>query len=224
MYGAFSRAALRAGCGIARGRCNPARRLLGENGVHWAEPAHRRALLERRPGVRCREEGRDQGVREPHGHHAAGGRRTCVPTSTTTGTAVFWALRWTRTFRPRTSSTRSTPMTHRSAVRRRSTTTSAAIPPARAARSAGGCRESCRTARSRCIIEDWCQQYPSHSTGSLAFGPDGKLYASGGDGASFNWVDFGQGGGRDQPLRRSVLARAARCEARTSGPRRIRSP
>ena len=45
------------------------------------------------------------------------------------------------------------------------------------------------------MIEDWCQQYPSHSIGSLAFGPDGQLYASGGDGASFNWVDFGQGGG-----------------------------
>jgi glucose/arabinose dehydrogenase len=44
------------------------------------------------------------------------------------------------------------------------------------------------------MIEDWCQQYPSHSTGSVAFGQDGKLYASGGDGASFNWVDYGQGG------------------------------
>lgn len=45
------------------------------------------------------------------------------------------------------------------------------------------------------LVEDWCQQYPSHSIGSLVFGPDGRLYVSGGDGASFNWVDFGQGGG-----------------------------
>lgn len=44
------------------------------------------------------------------------------------------------------------------------------------------------------LIEDWCQQYPSHSIGSLVFGPDGMLYASGGDGASFNWADYGQGG------------------------------
>ncbi len=45
------------------------------------------------------------------------------------------------------------------------------------------------------LIEDWCQQYPSHSTGSMVFGPDGSLYVSGGDGASFNFADYGQGGG-----------------------------
>ena len=44
------------------------------------------------------------------------------------------------------------------------------------------------------LIEDWCQQYPSHSIGSLAFGADGALYVSGGDGASFNFADWGQDG------------------------------
>src|SRR2546422_4327829 len=44
------------------------------------------------------------------------------------------------------------------------------------------------------LIEDWCQQYPSHSIGDLRFGPDGALYVSGGDGASFNNVDYGQYG------------------------------
>jgi uncharacterized repeat protein (TIGR01451 family) len=44
------------------------------------------------------------------------------------------------------------------------------------------------------LINDWCQQYPSHSIGSLAFGADGALYVSGGDGASFNFVDSGQVG------------------------------
>jgi PKD repeat protein len=44
------------------------------------------------------------------------------------------------------------------------------------------------------LIEDWCQQYPSHSIGGLAFGADGALYVSGGDGASFNFVDYGQDG------------------------------
>jgi glucose/arabinose dehydrogenase len=44
------------------------------------------------------------------------------------------------------------------------------------------------------LIEDWCQQYPSHSTGTVEFGDDGALYLSGGDGASFNFVDYGQDG------------------------------
>ena len=44
------------------------------------------------------------------------------------------------------------------------------------------------------LVEDWCQQYPSHSMGDLAFGSDGALYASGGDGASFSFADYGQRG------------------------------
>jgi glucose/arabinose dehydrogenase/PKD repeat protein len=46
----------------------------------------------------------------------------------------------------------------------------------------------------RVLVEDWCQQFPSHSIGDLAFGRDGALYVSGGDGASFNYVDHGQTG------------------------------
>jgi glucose/arabinose dehydrogenase len=42
------------------------------------------------------------------------------------------------------------------------------------------------------LITDWCQQYPSHSTGDLQFGADGMLYATAGDGASFNFADYGQ--------------------------------
>jgi len=44
----------------------------------------------------------------------------------------------------------------------------------------------------RVLVEDWCQQFSSHSIGTLAFGKDGKLYAGGGDGASFNYADWGQ--------------------------------
>ncbi|WP_242545307.1 PQQ-dependent sugar dehydrogenase [Amycolatopsis sp. MtRt-6] len=44
------------------------------------------------------------------------------------------------------------------------------------------------------LVTGWCQQYPSHSVGALAFGPDGALYAGGGDGASFNFADYGQVG------------------------------
>src|SRR5688500_17494611 len=45
------------------------------------------------------------------------------------------------------------------------------------------------------LVEDWCQQMPSHSIGSLGFGSDGYLYASGGDGAVPWAVDWGQFGG-----------------------------
>ncbi|WP_433165851.1 ricin-type beta-trefoil lectin domain protein [Kribbella sp. CA-247076] len=44
------------------------------------------------------------------------------------------------------------------------------------------------------LVEDWCQVFPSHSIGSIEFGPDGMLYAGGGDGASFNYADYGQDG------------------------------
>jgi glucose/arabinose dehydrogenase/PKD repeat protein len=44
------------------------------------------------------------------------------------------------------------------------------------------------------LLTDWCQQYPSHSVGSVQFGPDGALYVGGGDGASFNFADWGQRG------------------------------
>jgi uncharacterized repeat protein (TIGR01451 family) len=50
------------------------------------------------------------------------------------------------------------------------------------------------------LIQGWCQQFPSHSIGSLVFGEDGALYVSGGEGASFNVVDYGQLGGTGAPL------------------------
>jgi PKD repeat protein len=50
------------------------------------------------------------------------------------------------------------------------------------------------TGTEQVLIEDWCQQYPSHSIGTLAFGADGALYVSGGDGASFTFTDSGQTG------------------------------
>ena len=50
------------------------------------------------------------------------------------------------------------------------------------------------TGSEQVLINDWCQQFPSHSIGTLLFGRDGYLYVSGGDGASFNNVDYGQYG------------------------------
>jgi glucose/arabinose dehydrogenase/PKD repeat protein len=50
------------------------------------------------------------------------------------------------------------------------------------------------TGAEQVLINDWCQQFPSHSIGTLLFGRDGFLYVTGGDGASFNNVDYGQYG------------------------------
>jgi glucose/arabinose dehydrogenase len=50
------------------------------------------------------------------------------------------------------------------------------------------------TGSEQVLINDWCQQFPSHSIGTLLFGRDGYLYVGGGDGASFNNVDYGQYG------------------------------
>jgi len=58
---------------------------------------------------------------------------------------------------------------------------------------------SVMTGLEQVLVEDWCQQYPSHSIGTLAFGADGALYVSGGEGASFGFVDYGQGGNPRNP-------------------------
>jgi glucose/arabinose dehydrogenase len=44
------------------------------------------------------------------------------------------------------------------------------------------------------LITDWCQQFSSHSVGDLQFDSEGNLWASGGEGASFSKVDWGQWG------------------------------
>ncbi|MDP9795983.1 glucose/arabinose dehydrogenase [Catenuloplanes nepalensis] len=49
------------------------------------------------------------------------------------------------------------------------------------------------------LIQDWCQQYPSHSVGDLHFGADGMLYASAGDGANYSVTDYGQLGNPVNP-------------------------
>jgi uncharacterized repeat protein (TIGR01451 family) len=54
---------------------------------------------------------------------------------------------------------------------------------------------SVMTGSEKVLLDSWCQQFPGHSIGALAFGADGALYVSGGDGASFHTVDYGQHGG-----------------------------
>jgi glucose/arabinose dehydrogenase/PKD repeat protein len=50
------------------------------------------------------------------------------------------------------------------------------------------------TGAEQVLIHNWCQQFPSHSMGSLVFGADGALYVSAGEGGSFNVADYGQFG------------------------------
>ncbi len=52
------------------------------------------------------------------------------------------------------------------------------------------------TGAEQVLVWDWYQRYPDQPVGSLAFGPDGALYASAGDGAGSTFVDFGQGVGQ----------------------------
>ena len=85
--------------------------------------------------------------------------------------------------------------------------------PPGATTNGGGCVVSGRLSRitldgtttETVLIEDWYQQFPSHSIGTVAFGADGYLYAGGGDGASFNGADFGQWGNPAYPDLRSPL-------------------
>jgi glucose/arabinose dehydrogenase len=51
------------------------------------------------------------------------------------------------------------------------------------------------TGSEQVLINAWCQQHPVHSIGDLAFGSDGALYASAGEGANPNKADYGQDGG-----------------------------
>jgi glucose/arabinose dehydrogenase len=48
------------------------------------------------------------------------------------------------------------------------------------------------TGSEQVLVSGWCQQFPSHSIGTVTFGPDGALYAGAGEGASFNYADYGQ--------------------------------
>jgi glucose/arabinose dehydrogenase/PKD repeat protein len=44
------------------------------------------------------------------------------------------------------------------------------------------------------LVEDYCQQFPAHAAGGLAFGADGNLYATGSDGSTSQFWDYGQAG------------------------------
>src|SRR5262249_4721187 len=51
---------------------------------------------------------------------------------------------------------------------------------------------SAMTGTEQVLAEGWCQQFPSHSIGTLMFGRDGALYAGAGGGARFNTRGYRQ--------------------------------
>ena len=213
--------AITAGGGVGRGAEHTAAgcfrvvaaRLPGGDRLLRAHRADRGALLARRPRLRRREERPHQGLRQPVGHDADRLRR---PPDAGPQLLGPWTARpgaRLRTSRRTRGSTSCTPSTPPSAAPRRGGDRWAAPRTAarrRPAPTADGCVVAGRLSRlqasgntmigsEQVLIEDWCQQYPSHSIGSLAFGADGALYVSGGDGASFNFVDYGQDGAPVNP-------------------------
>ena len=68
---------------------------------------------------------------------------------------------------------------------------------------------SVMTGNEQVLIESWCQQFPSHTVGSVVFGSDGALYVSAGEGANFINFDYGQYGTPVEPVRRSARAASA---------------
>ena len=132
------------------------------------------------------------------------------------------------------TSTCSTPTTRRRT--RRSSRAGATAARRRPAPTADGCVISGRLSRlsatgaETVLIEDFCQQYPSHSVGLDRLRPRRACCtSSAGDGASFNWADYGQDGSPvnpcgDPPARRSRAdvagRRAALAELPPPGRRR----
>jgi glucose/arabinose dehydrogenase/chitodextrinase len=55
------------------------------------------------------------------------------------------------------------------------------------------------TGAEQVLVEDWCQQYPVHTGGGLAFGADGYLYFTAGDGSTATFWDYGQTGTPPNP-------------------------
>jgi glucose/arabinose dehydrogenase len=53
--------------------------------------------------------------------------------------------------------------------------------------------------REHVLINDWCNQFDVHSVADVGFGPDGALYVSAGDGAGWNFTDYGERGDPPNP-------------------------
>ena len=197
---------------LLRGPRTPPRscpRLQRDDRLQRAHEPDGRSLRPGRAGLRRREERADQGLRQSPRTPRRRSSPTSGRTSTTSGTAACWGWRCIPNFPADALRVRALHATTRRSAAPRRAGAPPARPPTAARRPPGpttdGCVVSGRLSRlqaagnvmtgtEQVLIEDWCQQYPSHSVGTLEFGPDGALYASAGDGASFNFADYGQDG------------------------------
>ena len=80
------------------------------------------------------------------------------------------------------------------------------------------------TGSEQVLVEDWCQQYPSHSVGTVEFGPDGALYASGGRRRELQLRRLRAGRQPAQPVRRSARRRRRGADATDGRGRRAAQP
>ena len=64
------------------------------------------------------------------------------------------------------------------------------------------------------LIEDWCQQFTTGSSGGLAFGPDGELYMTAGSGGSYTSSTTASAGSRRTPAATRRVASGRRCRRR----------
>ena len=79
-------------------------------------------------------------------------------------------------------------------------TTSGCVVSGRLSRLEAAAGSSVSTGTESVLVEGWGQQFPGHTMDSVMFGPDGALYVSAGDGANFNFADYGQAGTPLNPL------------------------
>ena len=142
---------------------------------------------------------------------------TSRTTSTTTGTAGCWGWRSTRT--SSINGRLYVSYTSRSPHRRQAPRWGDGCPDPPAT-TPDGCVVSGRLSvltnggSENVLIEDWCQQFPSHSMSDIVFDAEGALIVNGGDGANFNGPTGASWAGSlpdsphpAQPVRRSARGR-----------------
>ena len=154
-----------------------------DDGLERARQPDRAALRARRACLRRQQERDHQRLRQPQRHDADAVRRPAQPRARLLG--------------PRPAGPRARPRLHlRAPVRLRALRLRQGAELARTSRAGAtaarrrraptddGCVITGRLSRLNAagaetvLIEDFCQQYPSHSLGTIDFGPDGMLYVS----------------------------------------------